>query len=65
MLAPWCCFHDEGRKLTAGGHLLTLLKIPCYMSIKILSMAGLTRFLVSCNWGRAGLDGHTFDTLEK
>jgi hypothetical protein len=25
----------------------------------------MTQFLVFCNWGRAGLDGHTSDTLEK
>jgi hypothetical protein len=25
----------------------------------------MTQFLVLCNWGRAGLDGHTSDTLEK
>jgi hypothetical protein len=44
---------------------------PCWLGIIFVHNSNLfvkhamTQFLVLCNWGRVGLDGHTSDTLEK
>jgi hypothetical protein len=47
------------------GDLSQILNVKAAVEGKCPIKHAMTQFLVFCDWGRAGLDGHTSDTLEK